>query len=159
MKKMFFAALLITMICNATIAREVIASGKTYTSLGDYRIEISDNPATLNGEVLKTYVISYQNSPATVKIVIRKDKDCKNYIVLSDKLSVQYVCNGDYFGVQKLDKSLEAEGYKTSDAALNRSEYFHQKLIAQGKQPELEAAKLIAVYFPLLIKDEFIATN
>jgi hypothetical protein len=104
-------------------------------------------------------VISYQNSPMEVKVVIRKDKTCKNYIVLSDKLSVQYVCNGDYFGVQKLEKSLEKEGYATSDEALNRSEYFHQKLIAQGKQGEIEAARLIAAYFPMLIKEELVATN
>jgi hypothetical protein len=94
-----------------------------------------------------------------VQVVVRKDKKCKNYIVLSDKLSVQYVCNGDYFGVQKLENSLKKDGYATSDEALNRSEYFHQKLIAQGKQDEIEATRLIAAYFPLLIKEELVATN
>jgi hypothetical protein len=94
-----------------------------------------------------------------VKVVIRKDKKCKNYIVLSDKLSVQYVCNGEYFGVQKLEKSLEKDGFTTSDQALNRTEYFHQKLIATGKQAEGEATQLIAAYFPMLIKDEMVATR
>ena len=75
------------------------------------------------------------------------------------KLSVQYVCNGDYFGVQKLEKSLEKDGYATSDEALNRSEYFHQKLLIQGRQDEIEATKLIAAYFPMLIKEDLVAVR
>jgi hypothetical protein len=86
-----------------------------------------------------------------VTIVIRKGKDCKNYIVLSDKLSVQYVCNENYFGVEMLDKSLQVEGFKPSESALNRSEYFHQKKLAHGKRGELENTQLIAAYFPMLI--------
>ena len=156
---MFFAALLIVAFSTASFSREFVASGKTYSALGDYKIKIADNPVALNGDQLKAYVISYQNSPMEVKVVIRKDKECKNYIVLSDKLSVQYVCNADYFGVQKLEKSLEKDGYSTSDEALNRSEYFHQKLLVQGKQDEIEATKLIAAYFPMLIKEDLVATK
>ena len=159
MKRMFFAALLIVAFSSASFSREFVASGKTYSALGDYKIKIADNPVALNGDQLKAYVISYQNSPMEVKVVIRKDKECKNYIVLSDKLSVQYVCNGDYFGVQKLGKSLEKDGYSTSDEALNRSEYFHQKLLVQGRQDEIEATKLIAAYFPMLIKEDLVAVK
>ncbi len=50
-----------------------------------------------------------------VTVVVCKERKCKKYVVLSDKLSVQYVCNANYFGVERLDKSLEKEGYKTSD--------------------------------------------
>jgi len=159
MKRMFFSALLIVAFSTALFSREFVASGKTYSALGDYKIKTADNPVAINGDQLKAYVISYQNSPMEVKVVIRKDKVCKNYIVLSDKLSVQYVCNGDYFGVQKLEKSLEKDGYATSDEALNRSEYFHQKLLVQGKQDEIEATKLIAAYFPMLIKEDLVATK
>jgi hypothetical protein len=159
MKRMFFAALLIVAFSSASFSREFVASGKTYSALGDYKIKIADNPVALNGDQLRAYVISYQNSPLEVKVVIRKDKECKNYIVLSDKLSVQYVCNGDYFGVQKLEKSLEIDGYASSDEALNRNEYFHQKLLAQGKLDEVDAAKLIAAYFPMLIREDLVATK
>jgi hypothetical protein len=151
MKRMFFAALLIVAFSSASFSREFVASGKTYSPQGDYKIETADNPVTLNGVQLKTYIISYQNSPVEVKVVIRKDKKCKNYIVISDKLSVQYVCNGDYFGVQRIEESLEKDGLTTSNEALNRIEYFHQKLIAQGKQDEIVAAQLIATYFPRLV--------
>ena len=160
MKRLFFAALLLVAFGSASFSREFVAGGKTHSALGDYKIEIADNPVTINGEELKAFVISYQNSPLEVTVVIKKDKKCKNYIVLSDKLSVQYVCNENYFGVEKLDKSLEKEGYKTSDAALNRSAYFHQKAIAPGKRGEIENTQLIAAFFPMLIKgsEEVLAT-
>jgi hypothetical protein len=159
MKRMFFAALLIVAFSSASFSREFVAGGKTHSALGDYKIELADNPVTINGEQLKAYVISYQNSPMEVRVVIKKDKKCKNYIVLSDKLSVQYVCNGEYFGVQKLGKTFAADGFTTSDEAMNRTEYFHQKLLVPGKQGEIEATQLIAAYFPMLVKDDLVATN
>jgi hypothetical protein len=159
MKKLLFAGLLIIAFGTAAFSREFVASGKTYTTFGDYKIELADNPVTINGEQLKTYIISYQNSPMEVKVVIQKSKNCKNFIVLSDKLSVQYVCNGNYFGVQKLDKSYEKEGMVTSEKALNKIEYFHQKLLIPGKQPELDNTKLIAAYFPMLIKEDLTASK
>jgi hypothetical protein len=56
------------------------------------------------------------------------------------------------FCVERLDKSFEKEGYKTSDASLNKLEYFHQKVLGPGQQPEIDATKLIAAYFPFLLK-------
>jgi hypothetical protein len=152
MKRMLFAALLILGFSSASFSREFVAAGKTYSALGDYKIEIADNPVVINGEQHMTYIISYENSPMEVSIVITKGEKCKNYIVLSDKLSVQYVCNAKYFGVEKLDKMLAAEGFNTNDEALNRSEYFHQKVLGPGKRTEVENAHLIAAYFPMLIK-------
>jgi hypothetical protein len=152
MKRMFFLALLTVAFGSATFARELVAEGKTYSALGDYRIEKADNPVIINAEALKAFIISYQNSPMEVTIVIRKMENCKNYIVLSDKLSVQYVCNENYFGVEKLDKSLVVEGFNTTDAALNRNEYFHQKKLADGGRGELENTQLIAAFFPMLIE-------
>ena len=73
--------------------------------------------------------------------------------MLSDKLSVQYVCNRYYFGVEKLGKEFESEGYKTSDAALNRSEYFHQKILSASDRTEVENTQLIAAYFPMLLNN------
>jgi len=158
MKKVLLAGLLMLALSTASFAREFVASGKTHTTMGDYKIEVADKPVTINGEELKTFVISYQNSPFKVTVVVKKDKKCKNFIVLSDKLSVQYVCNGDYFGVQKLDKSLEVAGYSTSEASLDRNQYFHQKVIVPGTTNEIEHTQLIATFFPLLIKGEVLAS-
>jgi hypothetical protein len=152
MKKMFFLALLTVAFGSASFSRELIAEGKTYSALGDYRIEIADNPVILNGDVIRSFVISYQNTPLEVKVAIRKEKDCKKYIVLSDKLCIQYVSNANYFGVERLDKSFEKDGYSTSDTFLDRNEYFHQKVLTSGPSSEIDNTRLIASYFPLLLK-------
>jgi len=146
-------------LSTASFSGQFVTEGKGNSTLGDYKIAIADNPITLNGETLKTYVISYENSPLQVTVAVKKEKDCKKYIVLSDKLSVQYVCNGQYFGVQRLENSSEIEkgGFATTDEALNRTEYFHQKVLATGKTDEMESTQFIASYFPLLIKSELLA--
>jgi hypothetical protein len=157
MKRVLIAGLLILALGTASFSREFVAAGKTHSALGDYKIEMADKPVTINGEELKAFVISYQNSPLKVTVVVKKDKKCKNYIVLSEKLSVQYVCNGEYFGVQKIDKTMDFEGYSKSEEALDRNQYFHQKLITPGNNGETENTQLIAAYFPLLFKGEVLA--
>jgi hypothetical protein len=156
MKKIFFAGLLMLAISTASFAKEFVAGGKTYTSVGDYKIEIADDPVMINNVQYKAYIISYENSPLQVKVVVMKGKDCKNFVVLSDKLNVQYVCNKDYFGIKKLDASLT--GYTTSVEAMNRSAYFHQRVLTSGQGSEMENTQLIAAYFPMLINGEVIAS-
>jgi hypothetical protein len=153
MKKNLFAALLIVAFSSASFGREVVAEGKTHTALGDYKIEVDDNSVTINGEEFTPFIISYQNTNLEVKVAVKKEDDCKKYYVLSDELSVQYVCNANYFGVEMLDKSFEKEGYSTSNASLDRSEYFHQKVLTSGNGFELDCTMLIAAYFPRLIKN------
>jgi hypothetical protein len=161
MKRMILASVLIVVFSTASFARKLVAEGKTFTELGNYKIELADNPVPVNGIDCKAFIISYENSPMEVKVVVSKDRKCKRYIVLSDKLSVQYVCYGTYFGVEKLGKTFEKEGFKTSDSALNRSEYFHQKVISHGRGDELENTQLIAAFFPMLLNDpaEIVATR
>jgi hypothetical protein len=151
MKRMISATVLILIVSTVAFARKFVADGKTHTALGNYKIELADNPVPMKGSDCKAYIISYENSPMEVTVVVCKERKCKRYVVLSDRLSVQYVCNASYFGVEKLDKSFEKDGYKTSDSALNRSEYFHQKVLGPGQKPELEATQLIAAYFPMLL--------
>ena len=119
--------------------------------MGDYKIETTDNPILMKGQDCKAYLVSYANSPLEVTVVVCKDRKCKRFVVLSDKLSVQYVCNQDYFGVERLDKSFEEEGYATNDAELNKLEYFHQKVLGPGQKGDLEATQLVAAYFPFLL--------
>jgi hypothetical protein len=153
MKRFISAAVLAIAFCAASFAGKVVAEGQTFTALGNYRIETADNPAFVKGEECKTYIISYENTPMEVTVAICKDRRCKKYIVLSDKLSVQYVCNANYFGVEKLDKAFEKEGFKTSDSELNRTEYYHQKVLTPGRRGEIEATQLIAAYFPMLLNN------
>jgi hypothetical protein len=153
MKRMITATVLVLLISTVAFGRKFVADGKTHTAFGNYKIELADNPVNLKGTDCKAYIISYENSPMEVTVVVSKERNCKRYVVLSDKLSVQYVCNKDYFGVARLDKSFEQDGCKTSDSALNKGEYFHQKVLGPGQKPELEATQLIAAYFPMLLND------
>jgi len=161
MKKLLFAATLIVAFSTASFSKELIAEGKTHSVMGDYKIEKSDTPVTINGEEFEALLITYKNSPLEVKVVVRKGENCKNYLVFSDVLSVQYVCNENYFGVEKLDKKLESNGFSTNDESMNRSEYFRQKVISNGQISELEGTQLIAAYFPQLVKstDNPLAAN
>jgi hypothetical protein len=153
MKRLFLVTALILAVSLASFARKFVAEGKTYSALGNYRIEIADNPITLNGKELKTFVISYANSNMEVNVAFDKSKKGMTYYVLSDVLAVKYVCNGEYFGVYKLGSELEKDGYRTSESALNRSEYFHQKVITRGGACDLDNSKLIAAYYPMLINN------
>lgn len=153
MKRLIFSAVLAIAFCTASFAAKVVAKGPTFTALGDYVIETAANPATIRGDECKTFTISYENSPMSVKVAVSKSGKCTRYVVMSDKLSVQYVCNGDYFGVEKLDKALRKEGIRTSDSELNLQEYYHQKLISQTRLSEIESTKMIAAYFPLLLNN------
>jgi hypothetical protein len=153
MKRVILAAVLIIAFSTVSFAKKLVAEGKTFSALGDYKIELADNPILMKGTDCRAYKISYANTTMDVTIVVCKEKNCRKYVVLSDKLSVQYVCNSSYFGVEKLDKAFEAEGYRTSYAALNRVEYFHQKVLGPGQKGEIEATQLIAAYFPWLFNN------
>jgi hypothetical protein len=153
MKRVILSAVLAIAFCTASLAGKVVAQGPSYTALGNYRIETADNPLSVKGEECKTFIISYENTPMEVKVAISKDRNCRKYVVISDRLSIQYVCNKDYFGVEKLDKAFEKDGFITSDSELNKIEYYHQKVLTPGGRGELEATQLIAAYFPMLLKN------
>jgi len=132
---------------------KVTLKGESNTSFGAYTLEAIDQPLTLAGETVKCYLLTYENSPVKVKIYVDKEKNCKNYVVVSDDLAVMYSCNGKYFGVNKVDKKYKTDGISTEDNHLDRTSYFRQKVITQGITEEQDAALLIASYFPMLIKE------
>lgn len=153
MKRLILVTMLIIAFSFATFARKFVAEGKTWSAMGDYKIEMADNPVTLNGKAMKAFIISYSNSTMEVTVAFDKIRNGMKYYVLSGQLAVQYICKGGYFGVAKLDREFEKDGYKTSDSALNRGEYFHQKVITTGSPCDLDNSKLIAAYFPMLINN------
>jgi len=153
MKRIILVTALIFAISLASFARKFISEGKTYTALGSYKIELSDNPVTLMGKEMKAFIISYENTNMEVTVAFDKGRKEMTYYVISPTLAIKYVCNGNYFGVQKLGAELERDGFKTSDSALNRSEYFHQKVLTTGGNCDLENSRLIAAFFPMLINN------
>lgn len=151
MKRIYFALLLFACMAVASYGK-VIVKGNSNTPFGRYTIEVCDQPMMLAGEALECYLISYDSSPLTIKVFVDKDKRCKNYVVVSDELSVMYTCNGKYFGVNKVAKQYGSTGLSTDEDRLDRLDYFHQKVLAQGKTDDFDATRLIAAYFPDLIK-------
>jgi len=153
MKRLITAAVLILVCCTVSFATKVVAEGKTHTVLGDYKIETLDNPVMINGKELKAFTVTYQNTGLKTTVAVEKTLKCKKYYVLSDMLSVQYVCNGHYFGVERLDKKLEKDGYMTTNDDLDNFQYYHQKVLSSGTNTDLENTQLIAAYFPFLFKN------
>jgi len=154
MKKIISLISLISLISFTAYAKGPVAEGNTHCCLGIYTVEKTINYIIVDGEALPTYEVSYGNSDLTVRVgVDMSDKKCTRYIVASDNLSVQYDCNRKYFGVNKLDRKYSKDGYVTSDLTLDRSEYFHQKIISQDVKDQIEQIKLISVFFPKLVKD------
>jgi hypothetical protein len=153
MKRMLFTIALVLAFCLSSFGRKFVAEGQTYSALGNYKIETADNTVSLRGKPLKAFVISYSNSNIEVTVAFDKVRRGMKYYVLSDNLCVQYVCNNGYFGIAKLDRDLEKDGYKTSESALNRGEYFHQKVISSSSSCDLENTKLIAAYYPMLLNN------
>ena len=127
-----------------------VAEGATSTPFGNYTIRAGDEPVILEGQKVTCYQITYDKSPVIVEILVDEEVNCKNYIVTSDGLSVMYSCNGSYFGINRIDEKYNKEGYVTDETYLDKLSYYHQKILARGKQDEIPAASLIACYYPLL---------
>lgn len=157
MKRIFTSALLVVLISCASLAKpfgqDIVAKGESFTPMGKFKIMTSDQPMVVNGVELDTYVITYENSDMAITIAIDKDKKCKRYITMTDKLSVQYVCNGEYFGVEKLKRENSINGVTTADKAMNRNAYFHQRVLTLGPNDKITCMKLIGAYFPELLKE------
>ncbi len=154
MKRMISLIAIASILSLAGFSEASVAKGKTHSCLGNYIIEKAADPIFVDGVALKSFVVSYDNSDMTVTIGIDdSDKKCTTYIVKSDDLTVQYDCNGQIFGVNRVAKKYLDNGLETSDNLLNRSEYFHQKLLTQNEQTQLERVKLISVFYPKLVKD------
>lgn len=153
MKRILLSLMMIAAICTSSFARKFVAEGKTNTSLGNYRIEVDDKYLMINGKQHRPFVITYENTGLELRVAVDMEKGRKTYYVLSDPLSVKYVSNRDYFGIERLGRETEKDGFRTSDSALNREEYFHQKALTSGRGWRRDNTKLIAAYFPALLNN------
>jgi len=151
MKRIFLVLVLFAAVTALSFGK-VIVRGNSNTAFGMYTIELCDQQKTFAGEDMNCYLISYSNSPVQVKVFVDKKWNCKNFVVVSDELSVMYTCNGRYFGVDKVGKQYRDEVIYTDNSKLDREDYFRQKVIQQGDIEEYDATMLIASYFPALIK-------
>jgi len=161
MKRIILISGLMVAVCLSSYGRKFVSAGDSHSPLGKYRIEVDDNYMMINGSQHKPYVISFENTSMEVRVAVTMERGCRKYYVLSDNLSLQYVSNRHYFGVQLLDGELEKDGFRTSTASLNRAEYFHQKALTGGEKWRRDKTPLIAVFYPQLISntEEILATR
>ena len=153
MKKVVVILLMMTILIPTGIARNLLAEGNTFTKFGTYKIETADKPFILKGKEFKAYLITYENAGFSVQIIPLKTRDGLRLLVLSDVLSVQYDSHHPCFGVDKIDELYSGDGLKTSESALNKYEYFHQKVLTSWEVTELEKIKLVAAYYPALLNN------
>lgn len=152
MKKVFLTAALILTVCLASFANQIVAKGQSGSSFGNYKIEALDDHLILNGKELDQYLITYEKKDMQVIVVLDKQKKCKKYYILSEKLPVQYECNGIYFGIKKLDKDFILKGFITSLDKLNKEEFYRQRVITSEITGTIDHLNLIASYYPNLFE-------
>jgi len=161
MKRIILISALIVSICLSSYGRKFVSAGDSHSPLGKYKIEVDDNYMMINGSQHKPYVISFENTLMEVRVAVTMEKGCRKYYVLSENLSLQYVSNRHYFGVELLDGELEKDGFSNSTVSLDKEEYFHQKALTGGEQWRRDKTPLIAVFYPQLISntEEILATR
>ncbi len=152
MKRISFCLVLFAAFSVLSFGK-VIVRGESNTPFGTYTIERLDEKVMLAGEEMRCYLITYEKSPLQVKVIVDREKRCKNYVVTTDGLSVMYKCDGRFFGVNRVGEKYKTAGIAACDEKLDRYDYFHQKVISQGVTEEFDATMLIACYFPELIKE------
>ncbi|MEI7830297.1 MAG: hypothetical protein WCI31_11030 [Prolixibacteraceae bacterium] len=154
MKKIVFTTVLILVVCLGTFAKRTVAEGDSNSTFGTYKIESLDDRFFLKDKGLEKYQITYQNSDLKVIVAIDKQKKCKKYYVLTEKLPVQYECNGTYFGIKRLDKNMESNGFSTSMSNLNKAEFYHQRVLTSELKGTIDHLNLIASYYPALLQEK-----
>lgn len=157
MKKILLTAVLIVAVCLASFAAKIVIQGNSNSVFGDYKIVKLDEHLMFLNKELDKYQISYENTDLSVIVVVDKQKKCQKYYVLSEQFPVQYEYNGTYFGIKKLDKSLEASGYSTVMENINRTEFYHQRVLCTGITGTVDHLNLIASYYPGLFPEKQIS--
>lgn len=157
MKRILTISLAVLAVISLTSAgnmKTLVAQGKTNSPLGTFSIEEADGLEMIKGEPLRSYEIVYENSTDTLIVAVDDSRKRKTrYLVISDGLVVEYVCNKKAFGVKLVDDEFEEEGFYTARDMLDQGEYYNQKLICGRPVDETECLCLISVYFPKLSKD------
>jgi hypothetical protein len=108
----------------------------------------------IEGEALRSYEIVYENSTDTLIVAVDDSrKKVTRYLVISDELVVEYICNKKAFGVQIIDDEFEKEGFYTAREMIDPVEYYRQRFLCAKPVNETECLCLISVHFPKLLRD------
>ena len=155
--KQFTLLLLLLTFCvfntNATDleGNSINLKGNSNTSLGDYQVkEIA--PTNVNGEMMRTFELTYEKAQKTVLIYLDERTKCRDYIVRSKNLEVRYACKKTSFGAQLLSGKQMQYKPEINALFLSQDEFENQQKISEGTLPVASALGLIASYYPGLLK-------
>lgn len=138
---------------NATdlTGNSINLNGNSNTSFGTYEIKELP-PVNVNGELLRTFELTYENAQYSVLINLDERTNCKDYIVRSKNLEVRYSCKKASFGVQLLSGKQMKYKPELNALFLSQVEFEKQQKISEGALPIASALGLIASYYPSLLK-------
>ncbi|NEW84686.1 MAG: hypothetical protein GZ094_20285, partial [Mariniphaga sp.] len=138
---------------NATdlTGNSINLKGSSNTTLGSYEIKELP-PVSFNGELLRTFELTYENAQYSVLINLDERTNCKDYIVRSKNLEVRYSCKKASFGVQLLSGKQMKYKPELNALFLSQDEFVKQQKISEGTLPIASALGLIASYYPSLLK-------
>ncbi len=125
--------------------------GNSNTRFGNYEIKELP-PVSVNGELMRTFELTYEKAQKTVLINLDERANCRDYIVRSKNLEVRYVCKKTSFGAQLLTGRNMKYDPTLNALFLAQDEFEKQKSISEGGLPIAEALGLIASYYPNLLK-------
>src|SRR5690554_2766186 len=131
---------------SATSAPETI-SGNSQTLLGEYQITEME-PETINNETMRKFQLDYENGIAPVTIYLSERKKCREYIVRSKVMEVQYVCNKNGFGATTVSSRYSLYPDQTNQMFLSTEALGYQSKITEGEVELQKALGLIACYYP-----------
>jgi len=153
---MLFTFLMITFFAASASATDLAGNsinfkGNSHTLFGSFEIkELA--PVEINGDLKRTFELSYEKAQKTVMIYLDEKKSCRDYIVRSKNLEVRYVCNKSSFGVDYLSLKQMKYDPDLNEKFLSQEQFANQKQISEGKLPVESALSLIASYYPDLLK-------
>jgi len=125
--------------------------GNSNTSLGDYAIKELP-PVNINGEMMRTFELTYEKAQKTVLIYLDERSSCRDYIVRSKNLEVRYACKKTSFGAQLLSGKQMKYKPELNALFLAQDEFEKQQKISEGGITVATALGLIASYYPNLLK-------
>ena len=129
---------------------ELYLSGNTNSSAGEFVVQTSEDLYHFQGRIYEVYQVSYDDPDKNMKIAVNMEGKCNSFVAYNGEFSFFYNCNKFGFGVRKVffDNPWVHDQFSSR-------EYQEQTIMKCEKEVEKkEAIRLIAIYVPLLYREE-----
>jgi len=103
----------------------------------------------------KIWTLSYSADEVPVTVVKKKNLEGVNYVVRTEYFEVNYLCNGQGFGVREVKKGWSKVPKQITKAVVNKDEMERQRIISPNKVEDEKALGLIASYLPDLLNQGY----